>query len=47
MKNGKIPYSGAELEIIKFSAEDVLTTSFPNIDEEGTDWGTDNSGDSW
>ena len=47
MKNGKIPYSSAELEIIKFSAEDVLTTSVPNIDEEGTDWGTDNSGDSW
>ena len=47
MKNGKIPYSSAELEIISFSAEDVLTTSFPNIDEEGTDWGNDNSGENW
>ena len=46
MKNGKIPYSSAELEIIKFSAEDVLTTS--NIDKDGVDWtGNDDWGTGW
>ena len=44
MKNGKIPYSNAELEIVRFEAEDVLTTS--NMEDNGqggVDWG----GDDW
>ena len=51
MKNGKIPYSNAELDIIRFETEDVLTTS--NIDQGGIDWNnpTDddwgNTKDSW
>ena len=36
MKDGKIPYIDAELEVIRFSTEDVLTTS--NIDQGGIDW---------
>ncbi len=29
-------YIPAELEIIEFESEDVITTSFPNLDENDT-----------
>ena len=45
MKNGKIPYDSADLEVIRFESEDVLTTS--NIDKDGVDWNGDDWGTGW
>ena len=50
MKIAKIPYSAAEVEVIFFSVEDILTTS--NIDGKAPDvndnWGEDgNLKDEW
>ena len=42
MKLKKIPYSSAEVEVIFFCAEDIVTTS--NMESGGTlgtDWNTD------
>lgn len=48
MKQKKIPYDKAELEIIFFYAEDIVTTS--NIEGGGTggmDWNGSGSNDEW
>ena len=52
MKNGKIPYGSAELEVIRFTVADVLTSS--NTDHGGADWNkpsiddwANGNGDEW
>ncbi len=41
MKEKKLPYDNAELEIVKFSGVDVIATSgdWGNVDPDGDDWG--------
>ncbi len=44
MKDRKNPYSAAELEIIRFNVDDVVTASLPNIEEGGEDWNDNSNG---
>lgn len=41
MKNKKLPYDNAEVEVVKLSGEDVIATSgdrWDNVDPDGIDW---------
>ncbi len=46
MNNKKLPYQDADLEIVLFSSEDIVTTS-PNVDNKAWDANAVSEGEDW